>query len=227
MKVYIGPFDHWFRPARWLHNFICQLYGFNQNKWYIVQRVKIKSGDEYDKLDCWIKDSFLYKWLLVIENWFNRRERKIRIRVDKYDAWNLGDTVAMLALPLMYEFKRQGINGAPAVDDEDVPLYLRSTAAPPLTDCEKQTGGVDKLWHQRWNWVVDEIIWALEQVNDIDSDSQFHSDVDPDKPRDEPGISFQESIKRNKYDFEGHKAFCERKRNGLRLFGKYLEALWN
>jgi len=227
LKVYIGPFDHWFKPARWLHTFICWWCGFDHTKWHIVEHRKIKAGDEYDKLNCWIKDSFLYKWLLVIENWFNRRDRKISIHIDKYDVWNLGDTVAMIALPLMYEFKRQGINGAPAVDDEDVPAYLRSTVAPALTQLEKQTGGVDKLWHQRWNWVVDEIIWSLEQVNDRDSESQFHSDVDPDKPRDEPGISFEESMRRGKYDSAGHEAHLARRQNGLRLFGKYLEALWN
>ena len=227
MKVYIGPFDHWFRPAYWLRSLILNLYGFNNKHWYIVKLTKYQAADEYDKLESWISDLWVYRCLQAVERWFNRGHRKIRIHVDGYDVWNLCDTVAILTLPLMYEFKRQGIHGAPHVYDEDVPEYLRSSAAPPLSEVEKQTGGVDKLWHQRWNWVVDEIIWALEQTADPESDSQFHTDANPDKPRDEPGISLQKAMKRGKYDFEGHKAFCERKRNGLILFGKYLEALWN
>lgn len=229
MKVYIGPYDHWFRPAHWLKNWIQNLYGFSgKQHWHVIERLKYKASEELEKLDDWIEELWLYKCLEFIERWVrDRYERKIRIRIDKYDVWNLGDTLALIALPMLYEFKRQGIDGAPHVEDEDVPEYLRSTSAPPLTEEEQNHGAVDKLWHQRWEWVVGEMIWAFEQVNDPDSDSQFHTDADPEKPRFEKGISFQEMMDRGKYDREGHEKFCERKRNGLRLFGKYLEAIWN
>lgn len=230
MKVYIGPYDHWFQPASWLEDWILWWYGFSgKQHWHVIQRLKHGNAiDEMDKIKKWMRKLWLYRVLNSIERWVrNNTSRKVRIRIDKYDVWNLGDTLAMVALPMLYEFKRQGIDGAPHVYDEDVPEHLRSTSAPPLTELEKQTGGVDKLWHERWHWVVEEMIWSLEQVNDPDSDSRFHTDIDPEKPRDEAGISFQESMNRGKFDKDGYDKWHERKQNGLRLFGKYLEALWN
>lgn len=229
MKVYIGPYDHWFRPATTLKKWILWFYGFSDKQhWHVIQRLKYGATNELDELEDWIRHFWLYRFLNIFERWVaNHTERKIKIRIDHYDVWNLGDTIALLALPMLYEYKKQGIHGSPHVDDEDVPEYLRSTSAPPLTEEEKNTGGTDKLWHQRWHWVVDEMIWAFEQMNDADADSQFHTDVDPEKPRDEEGISFQEMLKRGKFDKDGYDKFYARKSNGLRLFGKYLEALWN
>lgn len=229
MKVYIGPYDHWFRPARWVKDFVMWFHGFSgKQHWHVIQRLKFQPHDEMKKIEDWLNDRWLYRKLRDLENWVNNTVgRKVRIRIDNYDVWNLGDTLAMIALPMLYEFKRQGITGAPHVDDEDVPEYLRTTAAPPLTEEEQNTGGVDKLWHQRWEWVVQEMIYALEEMNDPDSDSRFHSDIDPEKPRDEAGISFQESMNRGKFDKDGYDKWHARKQNGLRLFGKYLEALWN
>jgi hypothetical protein len=229
MKVYIGPYDHWFRPGKWLKKLIHWWYGFSDKQhWHIIERLKYQASKELDDLDCWIMDFWLYEWLLALEHWVNNKiARKVRIRIDNYDVWNLGDTLALIALPMLYEFKRQGISGAPNVDDEDVPEYLRSSAAPPLTEEERNHGAVDKLWHPRWEWVVNEMIWAMEQVNDPDADTHFHTDADPEKPRDEEGISFQERLDRGKFDREGYEKFYNRKQNGLKLFGKYLEALWN
>jgi hypothetical protein len=229
VKVYIGPYDHWFQPATWLKSWIHWWYGFGRNRhWHVVQRLKYEPHRELDDLDDWIRRLWLYRGLNIIERWVaNRAERSIQIRIDKYDVWNLGDTLALIALPMLYEFKKQGIQGAPPVDDADVPEYLRSTAAPPLTPEEQNTGHVDKLWHQRWRWVVDEMIWAMEQICDPEAGSRFHYDKDPDKPRDEPGLSFEERMDQGEFDKEGYMQFAERKRNGLRLFGVYFEDLWN
>ncbi len=229
MKVYLGPYDHWFQPATWFKKWMLWWYGFSDNQhWHVIQRLKRNTIEELDSCEDRIRECWVYRVLNIFERWVaNHTERKIKIRIDNYDVWNLGDTVALIALPMLYEFKRQGIQGAPHVDDEDVPEYLRSSAAPPLTEDEQSTGHVDKLWHPRWEWIVNEMIWAFEQVNDPDADSQFHTDADPEKPSDEEGISFQEMFSRRKFDSEGYDKFYARKSNGLRLFGKYLEALWN
>lgn len=229
MKIYIGPYDHWFRPAKWLKDRLLSFYGFSDKQhWHVIQRLKYGASNELEDLEDWIRRFWLYRFLNIFERWVaNHTTRRIQIRIDRHDVWNLGDTLAMIALPMLYEFRRQGITGAPHVDDDDVPEYLRSTTAPPLTEQEQNTGGADKLWHQRWEWVVQEMIYALEEVNDPDSDSRFHSDIDPEKPRDEKNISFQESMNRGMFDKDGYADWHERKQNGLRLFGKYLEALWN
>jgi len=232
MKVYIGPYYHWFKPARLFKDWVMWWYGFSDKQhWHIIQCLKHEPHEELENLEDWLRKLWLYNKLRNLENWIdNKTTRKVQIRIDNYDVWNLGDTLGMIALPMLYEFKKQaaeGIGGAPHVDDKDVPEYLRSTAAPPLTEEEQNYGNVDKLFHQRWDWVLNEMIWAFEQMNDPDSDSQFHTDADPKKPRMEDGIPFEESIRRGKFDREGYQKFYERKRNGLRLFGEYLETLWN
>jgi hypothetical protein len=74
---------------------------------------------------------------------------------------------------------------------------------------------------------MDEMIWAFEQLLDEEADSQFHYDLDPAKPRLEPGISFDEALRRGGWDKEGAMAFQYRKRKALTLFGKYFESLWD
>jgi hypothetical protein len=114
------------------------------------------------------------------------------------------------------------------VDDSDVPDELKSTSAiPHMTDAQLAMGEVDSNLHKRWEWALDEMIWAFEQMNDEDADSKFHSDADPAKPRNEPGISFEEGMKRGKFDMEGYMAWQSRKTRGLTLFGKYFESLWD
>lgn len=208
MKVYLGPFKYYFGPYQIAD--LLQKVGVSEDTCH-------KIGERLDKT--WLKPicEFIYKY----------RQRVERIKIHNYDAWNLGDTVAKIALPLMQEFKRQGIQGAPFVDDEDVPEYLRSTNAPPLTEEEQNYGGVDKNWHPRWEWVVEEIIWALGEVNDPDAEDKLRVSIDPSKPWNEPGIPIEQSLNRYRFDMELYKAWADRKQNGLRLFGKYLEAIWN
>lgn len=229
MKVYIGPYYHWFQPAKWFKNWVLWCHGLSPKQpWHVLEATRHKPLEAIDAIEDWVANLWVYKVLQKIEWWCDSWPRKVSIRVDNYDVWNLGDTLAMIALPMMYEFKRQGIQGSPHVDDADVPEYLRSTAAPPLDENEKNCGGVDKFHHQRWVWVVDEIIWALEQVNDQDADSHFFvrekSDYGPSDLVDEKGY-FKSNI--TSFDKEGYAAFNARKERGLTLLGKYLEAIWN
>jgi hypothetical protein len=113
------------------------------------------------------------------------------------------------------------------IDDDDVPDELKSTSAEPLTEEQKATGYTDNNVHKRWDWVLGEMIWAFEQIVDDDAESQFHSDLNPAEPRDDPSIDFEEAMRRGKFDVEGYKIWQARKTNGLTLFGKYFEALWD
>ena len=58
---------------------------------------------------------------------------------------------------------------APLVDDEDVPEELRSTAAP----AKENDWDVDENHFKRWDWVLDEMIWAFEQALNYDDDAHF------------------------------------------------------
>ena len=104
------------------------------------------------------------------------------------------------------------------MDDEDVPEHLKSTSAPPL----KNSWDTDENWFKRWDWVMDEMIWAFENHLDYDADAKFydHSGVDTKS-------DLGEQVRAMKVDREGLRAWEDRKQNGFRLFGKYYQCLWS
>jgi hypothetical protein len=98
-----------------------------------------------------------------------------------------------------------------------VPEDIRSDKAPPT-----EHGDWDDNGEARWDYVLDEMIWAFEQkVKDNAEDQFFDYTTHNDK------MPWQEGYVGPKYDAEGHQAWQKRKENGFRLFGKYFESLWD
>ena len=141
------------------------------------------------------------------------------VKIDRYDTWSMDHTLADIILPMLRQLKATK-HGAPHTDDSDVPEYLRSHMAQP----REHEWDIDDLHFMRWDWILDEMIWAFEQKVDDDADSRFfdHSECEPGR---RPWDS--EEYKKIKYDQEGHQKWQERKANGFRLFGRYFEALWD
>ena len=54
-------------------------------------------------------------------------ERKIDVQLDKFDTWNMDDTLAHIILPMLKQLKETK-HGSHIVDDEDVPEELRTTS---------------------------------------------------------------------------------------------------
>lgn len=149
------------------------------------------------------------------------------IRIDRYDTWSMDHTLSDIILPMLRQLQATK-HGAPFVDDEDVPegMNLRSTEAEP----KENEWDTDSNHFKRWDWVLDEMIWTFEQKVADDAESQFfdHSAYDGSR------LGYREwlndvtnNVSKTKYDEVGHRAWCARKANGLRLFGKYFEALWD
>jgi hypothetical protein len=181
----------------------------------------------------WDNISYDEPW---VERWANRLEpmcqalcwvrqrihpRYTYVKIDPWDTWSMDHTLALIVLPMLKQLQ-QDKNGAPLVDDEDVPLALKSTSAPPKAN-EWDT---DDNHFRRWDYVLAEMIWAFEQkVRDNDESEFFdHSECgdvkdfakDPNK-----------HLSKSKVDWDGLKRHQERKANGFRLFGKYYQNLWD
>ena len=109
----------------------------------------------------------------------------------------------------------------------DVPEHLRSTAA----ETKENEWDTDSNHFLRWDWVLDEMIWAFEQKVADDAESQFfdHSayNITDRAGRREWIDDINNSVSKTKYDEAGHRVWLARKANGFRLFGKYFEALWD
>jgi len=169
----------------------------------------------------------------VIEKWVNRLDPTCKaiqavldfihpkidyVKIDKWDTWSMDYTLAHIITPMLKQLKETK-HGSPFVDDEDVPEELKSTSAPP----KENEWDTDENHFKRWDWVLDEMIWAFEQNLDYDSEEKFfdHSDV-------ETGThDILGQINKIKIDQEGLKIHQDRKKNGFRLFGKYYQGLWD
>ena len=150
------------------------------------------------------------------------------VKIDRYDTWSMDHTLSDIILPMLKQLKATK-HGAPHTDDEDVPEYLRSHMAQP----KENEWDTDSLHFMRWDWILDEMIWAFEQKVADDAEGQFFEhepwdDVPATRAERKAWMdNVNESLKRTKYDEAGHRAWQARKANGFRLFGKYFEALWD
>lgn len=164
-------------------------------------------------------------------------EREEQIVIHKYDTWNMDHTLALIIVPMLKQLKATK-QGAPNVDVGDVPLILKPTQLETVR--YREDGTTDKNFFKRWDYVMDEMIWAFEQIIDDDSEEQFYSGEHDVKwtPIDEDGNEVDETSAKYhrmergpkdtfKIDHEGLNAHNKRIENGLRLFGKYYRSLWD
>lgn len=127
-------------------------------------------------------------------------KRKVKVVIHDYDAFNADETLALIILPLLKKLRAFKC-GSPNVDDADVPPELQRPAGAPQFD-------TDDNWHLRWDWVLNEMIFAFESKHNDWEDQFFSKDT-------------------FSYDKDGYEKYQERITNGFRLFGKYYEGLWS
>ena len=238
MKVYISKYrDHWISPYTMLD------YAFFWTDWSRCSRDRrIRSLEE---------ESTYVEHPAWVERWSDRLEpisRAIQwvwdrvhppvnlVKIDYWDTWSMDHTLSPIILPMLKQLKAAK-HGAPFVDDEDVPEHLQSTAAPP----KENEYDVDALHFQRWDWVMDEMIYAFEcKVNPDWTEKYYTGKADYqfkklDKTHFNPITQKEESLSElvegpnhtQKVDWDGMKAEQARITNGFRLFGKYYEGLWD
>lgn len=151
-------------------------------------------------------------------------ERKIKIKIDPWDTWGMDHTLSLLIVPMLKQLKKMK-HGYPYTDPTDAPSIGEGTRE---NDYE-----FDDKAKERWDWIIDEMIWAHEQIIDEDADMQFHhGEIDfQSKEVVIDGQTYYEMVKgpndTHTFDKEGWEKWNERKRNGFRLFGKYYENLWD
>ena len=164
-------------------------------------------------------------------------ERDEEIIIHNYDTWSMDHTLALIIVPMLKQLKETK-HGAPNVDCIDVPLRLKPTQME--ISRYKEDGTTDKNFFRRWDYVLDEMIWAFEQIAADDDEEQFYSGecdikwtpVDEDGNEVSEGASKYSRMDRGpndtfKVDREGLEAHHKRIDNGTRLFGKYYRSLWD
>lgn len=227
MKIYKSNYRH-----HWISGLTMMEYLFWWKPWSRCGRSKLIIQDaDYVEPPEWAERwadrlepvSNAIKWVLdLVHPQINY------VQIDRWDTWSMDHTLSDIILPMLKQLKDTK-HGSPFVDDEDVPEYLHSHMAQP----KEHEWDTDSLHHMRWDWVLKEMIWAFEQKVADDAEGQFFVYEEMDEipttraERRQWIEEFNERAKRTKYDEAGHRAWQARKANGLRLFGKYYEALWD
>lgn len=225
MKVEIGDW-----PDRW----VCKL----SRNW-----LEFRYGETYywtgeqgttrvDRIIEGLDDLLQSLYDLTINRILDKRTRKVKVKLDPWDAWSADHTLAYIILPILRELKEKK-QGAPYVELDDVPEHLRPGG---LAD----EYGVDATHFERWDWVMDEMIFAFENKVNDDWEDQFNSgewdmksvpvdvhgnEVTPGESKYTtwvPGPNHTYEV-----DREARDAHCNRMQNGFILFGKYYQCLWN
>jgi len=167
--------------------------------------------------------TWLYKFLSWIDS---KKKRTIKVHIDRWDTWSMDHTLAYIVLPMLKQLKETK-HGAPFVDLKDVPKELHGKK---LTKKQKDNGEVDDKHFERWDWVLDEMIFAFDSKLDDSWEEQFEtgeSDLQWKKLEDGCSEMIRGPNDTKVYDWEGRNKYEERISNGFRLFGKYYESLWD
>jgi len=242
MKVYISGYrDHWISPYTMLD------YAFFWTDWSKCARDKtvIRSLEEERKHKYIERPEWTEKWAdrltpvsRAIQWVWDRVHPAIKyVKIDRYDTWSMDHTLADIVLPMLKQLKEKQ-HGAGFVDDSDVPegIGLRSTEAAP----KENEYDTDSNHFARWNWVMDEMIFAFEcKVDDSWQDAFREGEhdilwvpVDADGnevPKGEHKYTEMRHGPNDTYkcDYDGMKKVEERIQNGFRLFGRYYQNLWD
>lgn len=236
MKVKIGPYPRWFGPYQlakalcfWVKDQPDEIGMMDKPEWVHRFGDWLAYGKTVDN-SLYTDDlpkTRLYRLLLWIEQ---KRSRKVSVRIDDYDVWNIDNTLALIIYPMLLKLK-QTKKSSPLVYDEDVPEHLRSIAAPLLTEDQKNCGEVDDFFHKRWEWVLDEMIFAFStKLDDTWEDECWsgESDLYFKEQEDKPGYSLEKGPNHSRTcDKVKMNKIYKRIDNGFRLFGRYYQNLWS
>jgi hypothetical protein len=155
MKVTMGPYVGYIGPYQ-LANLL-QYLGFSA-------QYCSKLGERW--ADTWLAD--FCEWIHA------KRNRVVKVKIHKYDTWNLDHTLAIIILPLLKQLLATS-HGSPLVENEDVPDELKLPNANTLEG--------EEAWEraeERWKWVLNEMIWAFTQIVD---ETEDELDMNPEETK--------------------------------------------
>lgn len=212
MKVYIGKYINWWGP----YQLVDKLFFWHEK--YPEKELEARWDYRlHDRFGTWLAST----WVNDFCSWIHSKKKRTEIvKIDSYDVWSMDHTLSLIVVPMLKRLKAVK-HGAPFIDDEDVPPKLRSTTKS-AQKAKKNPWDTDGNHFKRFDWVLDEMIWAHEQIIDDDGEDKFYDHTEAEKE-----LDFTKSISKIKVDRKGLKAYHDRINNGLRLFGKYYRALWD
>ena len=200
MKVNIGNYPRWIGPYQ------------------IASYIPFINKDTQYRIGKWLGTTWVDKFCIWV---YSYKDRKIDVRIDDYDTWSMDHTLALIVLPMLKRLKDHK-KSSPVVDDEDLPECMRYSDP-------KGEYGVDNWHHYKWEWILNEMIWAFEHIVDDSWENKFyHLEPKFEEIKNENGEFGINQVNEDYWvDRAGLKEYNDRIGNGLRLFGKYYRSLWS
>lgn len=206
MKVYLSNYrNHWLSP------------------YTILEKVYFWREIDYHEPTIERLSSILNPFCVAIQKVLDFIHPRFNyVKIDRWDTWSMDHTLAHIIVPMLKQLQKDK-HGAPSVDDDDVPDDLKSTSVPAVEE-----GETDSNFFMRWDWILNEMIWAFEQKLLDDNESQFFDHTAYDDVSTKEWLNdLTEGKNKTKVDWEGLKSHQARMTNGFRLFGKYYQNLWD
>jgi hypothetical protein len=211
MKVYFGPF-----PTRWTVTRLERWwYETRYKKW--EWEIEDEEKDRIDRIFDRVCDFFQKVLNVTINKIVFRRKRKEKVKLHGYDTWSADHTLALIIFPMLKQL-RDTKCGSPLVDSKDAPGISNN----------------DEAIHERWTYVLNEMIWAFEQIAYEDEGHKYYyvpykknETVLRMKIGDKYYETEEQARERGKLDMKKYREYNKRIDNGLRLFGKYYRGLWD
>lgn len=166
-------------------------------------------------------------------------DRKINVEIEKFDTWSLDHTLAHIILPALLQLKEEK-HGVPSelVNDVGGEDWDQQDSFDFYKESHNEAF---EIACERWNVILDKMIWSFEQLVKDDYDSLYHHGdakfdwVKTDKLYPNPVTGKMEAtfqmVDKNPeehwYDHVGHQLHEERMQEGFELFGKYYRSLWD
>lgn len=154
--------------------------------------------------------------------------RKNVVEIDDYDVWSADWLLAEIAHPLLVKLK-ENKQGAPLVEDEDVPEELRSTSCAP----KENEWDTDENHFKRWDYVLQEMIYAMQEIaNDKENEPKMYKhvgDIEFGEIDESTGLGEIKTlgVERIPEMEEPNRQYHKRIQQGCVLFGKYFQNLWS
>ena len=185
-------------PNTWIRS---QVYERYMTKKYGYVWPKDHKPTRFENFLEWTEEFLQGFYNVTINKLIQNRERKIDVRIDDYDTWSADHTLALIIHPLLKNLNKYG---TPATDREDAPA---DAIYDDPTDDEHSRPFSDA----RWKYILGEMIYAFEMILDDDWDLEIY---DRRKGWSDEALAERDAIQK-------------RITNGLRLFGKYYQSLWD
>jgi hypothetical protein len=227
MKIYKSNYrNHWLSP------------------YTILEKVFFWREIDYDEPIIKKLSNFLIPFSRAWQNFLDIVHPKINyVKIDRYDTWSMDHTLADIILPMLKQL-RDTKHGSPMVDAEDVPEELRrvgyedgsSQFILKFEDQEQYQKDSWDITHRRWEWVLNEMIFAFEHLIDESWEEAYRSgEIDTQSvpcewdENGKPTLYIFEDGPNHTYqcDYDGMRKVYDRMDNGFRLFGKYYRGLWD